>query len=105
MLDWTCHQEKEQHMPEVSAGSSLRPSAVGAESNGTTALRAGVRAVILEAGDDAGSLTYRKADIKAAMQDEWSLVTADQSAAETFLWTGWTRCSRRRTMEARRRTG
>ena len=98
-LCWTCRQEKEQHMPEVSAGSSLRPSAVGAESIVTTALRAGVRAVILEAGDDAGSLTYRmvrqalegrgglgsledrKADIKAAMQDEWSLVTAEQSAA------------------------
>ena len=58
-LCWTCRQEKEQHMPEVSAGSSLRPSAVGAESIVTTALRAGVRAVILEAGDDAGSLTYR----------------------------------------------
>ena len=30
-LCWTCRQENEQHMPEVSAGSSLRPSAVGAE--------------------------------------------------------------------------
>ena len=85
-----------------------RRCAVGAESIVTSALRAGVRAVILEAGDDAGSLTYRmvrqalegrgglgsledrKADIKAAMQVEWSLVEAEQSAAGNISVDGTT---------------
>jgi hypothetical protein len=84
---------------DATAKPEVKIEVAATETERIAKLRAEVRAVILEAGDDAGTLTYKrvrqalevrdqlgsseysKKYIKAAMVDEWSLVKAEQATA------------------------